>query len=204
MKRILILTAILVFVAGMNTAILAQHGHGMMAPKADDGPGQWARGGKMGHCSILGCQKELELTDDQLAKIEDLKFAHQNAMIDLRAGLKKAELKMKQEAHADNPSKAAILTATKEITDIKGRIAEARVNHRFDLRAVLTAEQLEKWKDCQKQCVGDCGRGGRGFGGHRDFRGERNFRGNPGAPCDPADCVYHGDGPRDGTGRKGK
>ncbi len=203
MKRILILTGILIFVAGMNTAVFAQRGHGMMAPKAD-GHGQWDKGGMMGHGPILGCQKELELTDDQVAKIKDFSFAHQNAMIDLRADLKKAQLKMKQEAHVDNPSKAAVLAGTKEINVIKGRIAEARVNHRFDVRAVLTAEQLDKWKDCQKNFAGKHGRGGRGVKGHPGFHGKRGFQGNSGVPCDPADCVYHGDGPRDGTGRKGR
>lgn len=202
MKRILILTGIMVFVAVMSTAAYAQHGHGMKAPRGD-GHGMWDRGGKMGHCSILGCQKELELTDDQMTKIKDFNFAHQNAMIDFKADLKKAQLKMKQAAHSDNPNKADVLAATKEINAIKGQIAEARVNHRFEIRAVLTAEQLEKWNDCQKQCNDACRPGGRGQKGHPGSRGERGH-GHSWAPCDPADCEYHGDGPRDGTGRKGK
>ena len=203
MKRILILIGILVFVAGMNTAILAQHGHGMMAPRPD-GPGQCDRGDKMGNCSILGCQKELELTDDQMAKIKAIDFAHQTAMIDLRASLEKAQLKKRQAAHADNPTKTDVLVATKEVNDIKGRIAETRVNHRFDLKAVLTAEQLEKWKGCQKQCAGKCGPAGHGWEGHPGFHGERGFQDKPGMPCNPAECVRHGDGPKDGTGPKGK
>lgn len=178
MKRILILIAVLVFVAGLTTAALAQHGQGMKAPRAG-ARGHFDKGGFGGHCGILGCQQELGLTDDQTAKIKELSFAHQNAMIDLKAELKKAQLKMKQDIHAEGATKSDALAAAREINAIKGKISEAQIGHKFDLKGVLNKEQLEKWTQCQMQCGGKCGPGGgHGFKGHPGGR----MRHDPGCP----------------------
>jgi Spy/CpxP family protein refolding chaperone len=143
----------------------------------------WGRGGG---CDLLNC-KALELTDDQIAKIKDLNFADRNKMIDLRASLEKAQLKMQHEMRAESPSKAAVLAAAKEVDTIKGQITEERINHRFDLRGVLTADQLKKLDDCRGSCGGRGGKGMRGC-------------------CGPGTGQGHGDRERmrDGSCIKGK
>lgn len=139
-----------------------------------------------GECNLLNC-KALELTDDQIAKIKDLNFASRSKMIDLRASLEKAQLKMQHEMRAESPSKAAVLAAAKEVNTIKGQIGEERINHRFDLRGVLTADQLKKWDDCRGNCGGRGGMGMRGC-------------------CGPGTGQGHGDRQRmrDGSCIKGK
>lgn len=196
MKRILILTAVLVFIAGLSGSALAQPGQGCS-------PGKMGGHGRFGHdgfdrgCNILSCQKQLELTDDQMAKIKEINFAHQNVMIDLKADLEKAQLKMRQTQMADEATKAGVLAVAKEINAIKGKMAEARISHRFDLKAVLNADQLKKWKECKAQCQGKCGPGmGMGMG--------QGPAGAPGAPMDPANCPRHGDMKRDGSCMQGK
>ncbi len=152
------------------------HGAGMM-PGMMQGRG-WGQGHR-GECNMLEC-KALDLTDDQTAKIQDLNFAHRNKMIDLQASLEKAQLKMRHEMRADSPSKTAVLAAAKEVNTVKGQIAEARINHQFDLRGVLTADQLKKWDDQRGNCREGFGKGMRsGFGqgrrtGHGDMQRKRD------------------------------
>jgi hypothetical protein len=64
---------------------------------------------------------------------------------------------MHREMMADTPDKARLLSASKEVNAIHGQIADARINHLFALRAVLTPEQLKKWKEFR----GGCGLGPR-------------------------------------------
>jgi len=194
MKKILILTAVMIFIAGMTGLAMAQHGHGFGDRKMD-GPGHFGRDGFGGGCNIMGCQKELELSDDQMVKIKEINFAHQNIMIDLKANLEKAHLKMRQTKQADDASKASVLAIAKELNAIKGKMAEAKINHQFDVKAVLTADQLEKWNKCQRECRGKCGPGmGMGMGPE----------GHPGGFFDPANCPKHGEMPRDGSCKQGK
>jgi Spy/CpxP family protein refolding chaperone len=201
MKRITILAAILLFVAGMTAPAMAQSGHGFKGHPGGHGCGQFAgKGCGGGQCNILGCKDKLELTDDQVAMIKEINFKHQSGMIDLKAELKKAELNMKQVAHADNPGKSDVLAASKQVHGVEGKITEAQINHKFALKAVLTAEQLEKWKKCQAECGGKCSGSCGGRCGGKCGHGAAGIQCKPGCtahsgvPCDPAKCSGHGPG----------
>lgn len=207
MKRILTLTAIMIFVIGTSAMILAQPPEAPMPPAAPapmmghgmcgGGPGD----GPMGGCNFLDCAKELNLTADQISKLKDLNFAHRNLMIDLNAQMEKAQLKMKHEMNMDNPDKGKVLTASAEITAMQGKLAEARINHQFAMRQLLTKEQLEKWQACQRECGGKCGGGmgmmGCGKGGGMDHKCDP-------AKCDPAKCKGEQKQQREGACMKGK
>lgn len=158
MKRILILTAVLVFIAGMSGSALAKRGSGFGAGRMD-GPGRLGHDGFGGRSNILSCQKELGLSEDQVAKIQNINFAHQNLMVDFKADLEKAHLKMRQARQTDDATKTSILAIAKDINAIKGKLAEARINHQFDLKAVLSPEQLEKWKQHRMESRGKRGPG---------------------------------------------
>lgn len=127
---------------------------GMMRGCCEDGDmgrGMGMCGGGQGMgmgCDLLDC-KCLNLTKEQVQKIKDLNFAHKNAMIDLKAALEKAQLRMGQVCKADSPDKARMLAAMKEVHAVKGQMAEARITHMFNQRGVLTAEQLEKVNACR-------------------------------------------------------
>jgi Spy/CpxP family protein refolding chaperone len=114
----------------------------------------------MGCCHLFEC-KDLNLTDEQKAKIKDLQYAHHNAMIDFRAALQKARLAMRHEMMSDNPDKGKALAASKEVAAAEGKIAEVRIGHFFAMRSVLNADQLKAWKNCKAECrgMGRCGGG---------------------------------------------
>jgi len=185
MKKTLILTTIVVFVWGMSAIAQPGPGMGCMGAGQSMGCGMHGAGGGMkccpdgdmfGGCNMMDCAKELGLTDAQMGKIKDLNFAHRNAMIDLEAQFEKAQLQVRHQMKSDSPDKAAILQAAKAVNVAKGQIAEARINHMFELKAVLTPEQLTKWQKCRAECKGKCGPGAPGMG----------FK------CDPANCPKAG------------
>lgn len=194
MKRILTLAALLlIFVwsaanAGDDDAITTitpmQPGMGMqcqmggmMAPGMGMGC-QGGGGGAMmgrgccdddgcggGGCNPLDC-KELNLTKEQTAKIKELMFANRTAMIDLKASMEKACLNMQREMQAPSPDRAKALATARDINAIRGKMQEARINNRFNIRGVLTPEQLEKYMSCQGECPPGQGMGCRkGVGG---------------------------------------
>jgi Spy/CpxP family protein refolding chaperone len=159
----------------MGRGMMMGRGMGMMKGCCDDdnmGPG-------MGMCcNLLHC-KDLNLTKEQIQKIKDINFVHRSAMIDMKAALEKAQLRMREQMSADSPDKAKALAAAREINTVKGQMAEARINHIFSLKGVLTAEQLEKVKACR--AGGMCGQGPMGMG--------QGAKASCGKPCrGPAGC----------------
>jgi Spy/CpxP family protein refolding chaperone len=163
MKRTLILTSLAVLVAVMTTAAMAQPGpggcgHPMMG--RGHGDGQMHQGKMAGHgrmergLGVLTMADELGLTDQQIDKIKELSFAHQNTMIDMRAELKKAQLILREEMAADNPDKVSALAAARNVNAIEGKIEEARISHRFEMHDILTAEQLDKLKELRQDRPG--------------------------------------------------
>lgn len=171
MKRILILTTIMIMVAAPT--IMAQGPMGGKGMPPHPGMGQRGfdgHGGGRGQFDFINCKNELNLSDEQIDKINSLNFEHRNLMIDLKADLEKAKLAKRHELRADNPDKSKVLQATGQMSEIKAKMAEMRVNHRFDMRDVLTKEQLDKWKECRQ----DCRKGGRDFRG-RGHDGKGGF-----------------------------
>lgn len=141
-------------------AVMAQVGP--MSGSHGGHPGMGQRGcdggaGEKGMFNPMKCRKELDLTDDQMEKMKAINFEHQNKMIDIKADLKKAQLAKRHEMHSDSPDKNKMLSIVKEISDIKAKMAEVQVNHRFDMRDLLTQEQIDKFKACRKDCHKDSG-----------------------------------------------
>lgn len=194
MKRIVLLASICILI--MAPVVVAQ-GQWASAPQAScgggcnigGGHGGYNGGGGHGECNILRCKDELKLTDDQVKKIKNISHKHRMAMIDLKADLQKAKLNKKIEAHSDNPSRANILSLAKKMMQAKGSIEEAKINNRFDIKNILTKEQLGDWKKCQSQC-------GPGFGGHGFGAGCGPKGHGFGAGCGPAGKAGPGYAPK--------
>ncbi|MCK5125055.1 MAG: Spy/CpxP family protein refolding chaperone [candidate division Zixibacteria bacterium] len=172
-------TIMLVMLLITSTAAFAQMGGGRGGHGMEKGhPGHMMGGGK-GHCVLLAHSKILELTEAQITQIKDINFKHQEAMIDVKAELQKARLNKHQQMTSDSPDKGKVLSSTREMSKIKGKMAEMQVEHRFTIREVLTAEQQAKLKEfgmdnqcgkgMGKGCMNESGMGGhgRGHGGKR-------------------------------------
>lgn len=90
--------------------------------------------------------KKLNLTDQQKAKIADLRISFQKSMVDLRADLKKnkldlQELKVKSDFNRDD-----VIAAVEKINKSRDAISLAVANHLLDVYQILTPEQQKTWK----------------------------------------------------------
>jgi Spy/CpxP family protein refolding chaperone len=125
---------------------------------------------------------ELDLSDDQVKQLDDLRYQHQKAMIQKRADLKAAELDMRQMMQKSDIDEKAVLAKQKDISALKAGVAEERVKHQMAMRKVFNPEQLQKFLKMRK---------GRGFDGGF-HRGEKGM----GQGMRSRDCTGPGDGPK--------
>jgi Spy/CpxP family protein refolding chaperone len=84
---------------------------------------------------------KLNLTEQQEGQIAELRYEFQLKMIDLNADLQKLELGLKDRVHTDNPDRSAIHKTIDKISAKKGEIQKFRLDHRLEVRSLLTKEQ---------------------------------------------------------------
>lgn len=94
-------------------------------------------------------KNKLQLTPEQEKKITELKLQHQENLIDLTSALKKKELQKEKILSGDVIQRNDMINVTKEIEEIRGKIALERINHQMDVYDQLDAKQKEIWKDMQ-------------------------------------------------------
>ncbi len=108
--------------------------------------------------------EKLNLTDEQEAKIEDLRINHQKQMIDFRAELEKKELELQELKNKGEYTREDYIGKIKELSEIRNRMQLAGANHQMDVYELLDPAQKATWNDFKKR-----------FPGHNDnFRQHRN------------------------------
>ena len=103
----------------------------------------------------------LNLTEDQVATMKEMRAEHMKAMADHEAAVKKARIDLRSLMTADVPDKSAIKGKMKDLADLRLKEEGARVDHWFAVRSMLTPEQQKLFK----QTIGArmMQRGERGF-----------------------------------------
>lgn len=91
--------------------------------------------------------EELNLTEAQKSKMEEMKTKHQKEMIELKADLDKKKLDHKKLMKSDDLKRADVLKLTDEMNTIKNQISKARATHKMDVYDSLTKEQREIWSE---------------------------------------------------------
>jgi len=89
--------------------------------------------------------EQLNLTEEQESKIEELRFSHESTMIDLKAELEKKELALQELKSKNNYTRDEFLALTDEIIKVKNKIELARAIHQMDVYEILDLDQREKW-----------------------------------------------------------
>mgnify|MGYP001439626648 CR=1 FL=1 len=131
----------------------------------------------------------LDLTAEQESAMEKLRLEHRKEMIDLRASVRKARLDMQEALMSDDLDAGALKKTADKLTDARGKIEAARVDHLLSVRKVLDDEQWKVFVRHHAGGEGMHGRGGRGM--HRDGRrgcgmhdgGKRGMRGGGDGRC---------------------
>lgn len=90
---------------------------------------------------------DLGLTPDQQARLDRLMFEHRDQMIDLRASLEKAELRLREMMDAVKFDERAALEQIDRVTTARSLVEKSRAAMQVRTRAILTAEQWQKSKE---------------------------------------------------------
>jgi Spy/CpxP family protein refolding chaperone len=117
--------------------------------------------GKGGSGAMMGLMK---LTDEQRAKMQDLRLAHQKEMIPLRADLQKLHANMKLEITADKFSESKVKSIQGDLSKVMNEIASKTILHQRAVRDLLTPEQRKQF-DARILSGGMMGNGGGMQGG---------------------------------------
>lgn len=98
-------------------------------------------------------KKQLNLTEEQEKKIQELRLSHQEQMIKFRSDVELKELEIRKLVSSDNVSRSEMIKLTKEMNAIKDEMELARVNHKMDVYDNLDANQKKLWME-QKEKFG--------------------------------------------------
>lgn len=96
-------------------------------------------------------EERLNLTEAQIAKVEELRTNHQKKMIDLKANLEKKEVELKALRRSDKLNRSDLLKLTKEISEIKNAMAAEMANHQMDIYELLDNNQKKIWRDLKPE-----------------------------------------------------
>ena len=123
----------------MNKKIIALAILVLAVALAQPGPGHQSGKGEF-RTSLM---EELDLTNDQQKKIDNMREAMQLEAIDLRADIQKLELKLESEMKANNSSKKSVMAVAAKLNAKRGELQTMHISNRFDVRALLTVEQRQ-------------------------------------------------------------
>ena len=88
--------------------------------------------------------EKLKLTDEQRKAMDGILLEHREKLIDLRAGLEKAELAMEPLMHDDQPNEARILAQIDKVAQARAELEKANARFLLAIRGKLTPEQRKE------------------------------------------------------------
>jgi Spy/CpxP family protein refolding chaperone len=110
-----------------------------------------------------------DMTPEQREKMDGLRTALVKEMLPLRTDLRVKEIELGALWRADEPDAKKIIAKVKEIGALREKMEITRINHRFEMRKLLTPEQRKAMKKMGMHPGMMRGRMGRGTG--RGMRG---------------------------------
>jgi len=134
MKKLIFVLAFLFVVASLNQEAYSQKGHNSKSKNFR-----------------MNLKEQLNLSEDQEKKIEDLRLTQEESMIKFRSDLELKELEMRKLKSSEKFSRSEMINLTKEINAIKNDMALTRVKHQMDVYELLDESQRKIWLDKQNQ-----------------------------------------------------
>ena len=158
MRRKFVIIALVALLAVGTVSIAFSYGRG--------GRGGWGGPGMGRGPGIVDREKAgLDLTKEQLEKLQSLRTDFDKETLSLRNELELKALELRQLWTADELDEAAIIAKSKEVSDLQSQLEEKAIRHRLDAAKVLTKEQRTQFaaRGFRGRGLGGYGRGG-GFG----------------------------------------
>ena len=103
---------------------------------------------------IVRMADKLDLTDDQIDRIESLRYDMEMRGIDIKADLEKTRLELKKLMGEEEKDRKEILAQVAAVNEIEGDISIMRVEGMLDINDVLTKEQRERLDELRRKGEG--------------------------------------------------
>ena len=118
-----------------------------------DGPGTLGGPGGAMHWLLPGkwwkhpkASTELNLSPEQINKLDDIFTKHKSSMIDIKATIEHKELELGNLIDKDNADDNAILKVADNLIAAKGELQKTMIRMVLDMKKVLTPDQVKKLK----------------------------------------------------------
>ena len=109
--------------------------------------------------------RELQLTNDQQARLDEIFRNAANGLIDAKAEVDKLHIAIRGELDRPQVRKAELLRLGKQLSDARGALFERELTMLVDMRAVLNPDQWARMRRRLDQMQEDRPQGGRQEGG---------------------------------------
>ena len=93
-----------------------------------------------------GDMMDLNLTDSQKETMKELKFEHEENMINLKSEVKKAELEIKKLMSTENFDVSDLKSLLSEKRAVENKIEDAKFEHWVSVYKILDESQKNKWE----------------------------------------------------------
>jgi len=131
----------------LSVLVLASTASALQAPQAAPLPAPRDLGTWWKNSEIVG---ELQLTGDQIDRIEHTFFDHRMQLIDLRAELEKEEMRLQPLMGMDQPDEAKVGAQIDRVLAARGRLEKANAMMMLAIRRILTVEQWKKLEEIRR------------------------------------------------------
>ncbi len=163
MKKMMVVLAAVAVLLGITYAYAQGPGFG-------PGPGPGRGQGACGDCG--NCGKSSPLTQEQRTQLQELRQKFMNETATLRESIRTTRQDLRTLWRDPNAKAETLLAKEKELRTLQDQMKDAAVQHKIEVRKILTPEQLSQ---------GPMGRGHGYFGG--EGRGRGPGRGFCGGAC---------------------
>jgi len=102
----------------------------------------------------MGFLARLNLTDEQSAKLKDMRFEQEKKQIDLRSKMQTLNVEVRQLLSGDKIDKTTLEKKYNEIAKFQVEQKMNFLNHWLQVNAILTPEQQKVWKETLKRFDG--------------------------------------------------
>ncbi len=94
--------------------------------------------------------KELGVSDDQIQVLKDLEYEMGLERVDLKAGVEKAELSLRQQMESEAPDHEAVLELVEELNTARGEMFRSHIEMQLKVREVVGADVIQKLRPERK------------------------------------------------------
>jgi len=95
--------------------------------------------------------KKLQLTEGQIAQLDQTFFDHKMKLVDYGAEMEKEDLKLQNLLDADVPNEGQVGTQVDQVLTARGKLEREYTMMNLDLRKVLSVEQWRQLKSIREQ-----------------------------------------------------